>query len=78
MAMSRPVRFALAALASLLLVGCATSEIKNTNPIGLSDGTPTATVESGYGDGKGDSVGGGGAAPARAANDTSVTHEEHK
>ena len=77
MAMTRRVRFALAALASLLLVGC-TSEIKNENALGLSDGTPTGTIQSGYGDGKGDSVGGGGAAPARDANDTSAPAEEHK
>jgi hypothetical protein len=76
--MSRSVRFALAALLCLLLVGCRTSEDKDTNSIGLSDGTPTGTIQSGYGDGKGDSIGGGGAAPASDANSTSAPHEEHK
>lgn len=62
-AMLRTLRFALAALLGLLLVGCRTSEIKNEVPVGLADDVPTGTVQSGYGDGKGDSVGGGGAAP---------------
>jgi hypothetical protein len=62
----------------MMLVGCRTSEIKNENWAGLSDGTPTGTVQSGYGDGKGDSVGGGGAAPARDANDTTVPKDEHE
>ena len=62
--MLRPVRLVLVALISVLLAGCATSEVKQTNAVGLVSGTPNGTIQSGYGDGKGDSVGGGGAAPA--------------
>jgi hypothetical protein len=67
--MSRQARFALVAIVSLMLAGCTTSEVKNGNAIGLVDDVPTGTHQSGYGDGKGDSIGGGGAAPARDAND---------
>ncbi|HWA83811.1 MAG TPA: hypothetical protein VG820_10275 [Fimbriimonadaceae bacterium] len=81
--MSRPVRFALAALASLLLFGCKTNEIKNQTTIGdasigLQDDVPTGSVQSGYGDGKGDSVGGGGAAPALDANNHDAKTETSK
>jgi len=54
----------LAAFALLVVGGCGTTEIKNLNDVGLVKGVPNGTLESGYGDGKGDSVGGGGAAPA--------------
>jgi hypothetical protein len=65
--MPRSARYLLIALSGLLLAGCKTSEIKNETdyPLpGLSENVPTATAQSGYGDGKGDSVGGGGGAPA--------------
>lgn len=48
---------------ALLAGGCRTSEIKEGNDLGLGKDVPTGTTEMGYGDGKGDSVGGGGAAP---------------
>jgi hypothetical protein len=66
--MSRKARFAIIAIAALTLAGCKTSEIKNETPIGLADDVPTGSVQSGYGDGKGDSIGGGGAAPALDAS----------
>ncbi|MFI5386126.1 MAG: hypothetical protein ACHQ50_08400 [Fimbriimonadales bacterium] len=62
--MFRPVRLVLVALVSLLVAGCRTSEIKNGNDLGLANDVPTGTVQSGYGSGHGDSIGGGGAAPA--------------
>lgn len=57
----------LVACALLALAGCGTSEVKNTNDIGLVNDVPAGTIQSGYGDGKGDSIGGGGAAPAHDA-----------
>ena len=59
--MLRLARLALLCLVSLLVIGCQTSEIKNNDSLGLVDGGPTGTAQSGYGDGHGDSVGGGGA-----------------
>lgn len=76
--MSRPARFALAALASLVLVGCKTNEIKNQNAIGLAEGVPTGSVKSGYGDGHGDSIGSGGAAPALDSDSHYTKTEEPK
>lgn len=70
--MLRTAVIAFAAISVLILAGCQTSEIKNTDSIGLADGTPTGTTQSGYGDGKGDSVGGGGAAPAKNADDVNA------
>jgi len=64
--MLRIARFVLAALASAVLFGCRTSEVKNNDAAipGLMSDVPTGTVQSHYGTGRGDSVGGGGAAPA--------------
>lgn len=79
--MSRPARFAFVALASLILVGCKTSEIKNQTDWpapGLSEGVPTGSVKSGYGDGHGDSVGGGGAGPALDSDSHYTKTEEPK
>lgn len=66
---------ALATVSVLALIGCsgpATSEIKNTDQIGLAEGVPTGTTQSGYGDGKGDSVGSGGAGAAQNADDVNA------
>ncbi|HVT11968.1 MAG TPA: hypothetical protein VHE55_06850 [Fimbriimonadaceae bacterium] len=81
--MSRWVRFALAALMSLFLFGCRTSEIKNQvavggQTIGLQDDVPAGSVQSGYGDGKGDSVGGGGASPALNIENHDAKTEDSK
>lgn len=67
--MTRLVRILLFASIALTLAGCPTSEVKNGNRIGLVDDVPTGSVQSHYGDGKGDSVGGGGAAPALKPED---------
>ncbi len=63
----------LAALVSLALVGCQTSEVKNELPGGLSDDIPAGSVQSHYGSGHGDSIGGGGAgAPIDAEHPAST------
>ena len=67
--MTRLVRLLLFAVTSLLLCGCRTSEVKGGNWTGLIDDVPTGSTQAHYGDGKGDAVGGGGAAPAIDVSD---------
>jgi hypothetical protein len=76
--MLRCARYALAAFSVfVVLAGCETSEIKNTNDIGLAKDVPSGSISTGYGDGRGDSIGGGGAAapldPNRPAEQTGET-----
>ena len=69
-AMLRFARFVLVALVCVFLAGCRTSEEKNEMalPPGLSEDVPSGSVQSHYGTGHGDSIGGGGAAPALDAS----------
>ncbi len=76
--MSRALRLAIAAISCIVVCGCfPTSEIKNLDSMGLNKDIPTGTVQSGYGDGKGDSIGGGGAAPAADITKPAAPAEEH-
>jgi hypothetical protein len=78
--MLRCARYALTALCVAALIGCRTSETKNTNDIGLAENVPTGTLKSDYGDGRGDSVGTGGAAlplELRKDSEQGGEHEGH-
>jgi hypothetical protein len=69
--MLRPALYLLLIVVAVILAGCTTGEVKNTNDFGLSNGTPSGTSQSQYGSGRGDSIGGGGAAPPLDASQTS-------
>jgi hypothetical protein len=70
-------RCVLLAFVALLAIGCKTGEVKNTNDVGLAAGVPTGSLQSNYGDGKGDSVGGGGAAAPINADSGAQVEEKH-